>query len=118
MKNIYVARTESDEFYEVWNYGSDDNKSDDNESIESTSDVNDSEKCKLVGDFDTYDIRDNMLKYNIIQQRWKTLYNTESSLRLQDAVKKYLYKKHVGKDASLDVIGMAENYDPLIYQHV
>ena len=55
------------------------------------------------------------MKSKIIQQRWKTLYNTESSLQLKDAVKKYLYKKHFGKDASLDIIGMADNYDPLIY---
>ena len=68
-----------------------------------------------MGDFDTFDIRDNMLKYKIIPQRSKSLYNTESSLRLQDAVKKYLYKKHFGKDATLDVIGMADNYDPLIF---
>ena len=72
---IYSSDRESDEFYEVCY-----DASDDIESIQSTSDVNNGKERKLVGDFDTFDIRDNMLKYKIIQQRWKTLYNTESSL--------------------------------------
>ncbi len=109
-ERIRSSDRESDEFYEVCN-----DASDDNESIQSTSDVNNNEKCKLVGDFDTFDIRDHLLKYKSIQQRWKTPYNTESSLQLQDAVKKYLYKKHFGKDASLEIIGMVDNYDPLIF---
>ena len=74
-EHIHSTDRETNEFYEVC-----DDASDDIESIQSTSDVNDSKKRKLLGDFDTFDIRDNMLKYKIIQQRWKTLYNTESSL--------------------------------------
>ncbi len=60
MKSIYTAHTEREreEFYEVCN-----DASDDNESIQSTSDVNDIEKHELVGDFDTFDLRDHMLKY-------------------------------------------------------
>lgn len=37
---------------------------------------------------DAYNMQDNILKNRIIQQRWKKLYNTESSLWLPDSVKK------------------------------
>ena len=72
---MHSSDRESEEFYEVCV-----DVSDDNESIQSTSDVNNIKKHELVGDFDFFDIRDHMLMNKIIQQRWKTLYNTESSL--------------------------------------
>lgn len=68
-----------------------------------------------VGNFDMSNVRDSMLKYSIIQKRWKNLYSEENSLRLQDAVKKFVFKKHYGDDGSLDINEMADDYDPLIY---
>ena len=44
------------------------------------------------------------------------LYSEENSSRRQDAVKKFMCKRHCGDDGTLDASGMAEDYDPLIYQ--
>ena len=43
--------------------------------------------------FDLSNLRDSTLKYLIIQRRWNKLYLDETSLRLQDAVKKHAFKK-------------------------
>ena len=76
-----------------------------------TSDLNQN----VVGDFDKTNVRDNIRKYAIVQKRWNELYSEENSLRLQDAVKKFVFKKHFGDDGTLDSLEMAEDYDPLIY---
>ena len=44
----------------------------------------------IVGDFDTTYVRETILKYQIVQEHWKKLYSVETSLRLQDAVKKHV----------------------------
>ena len=67
-EHIRSSDRETDEFYEVC-----DDASADIESLQNTSDANNRKEHELVGDFDTFNIRDNMLKYKIIQQRWKTL---------------------------------------------
>jgi hypothetical protein len=36
-------------------------------------------------------------------------------LRLQDAVKKHVYKQYFGDDGTLNGEDMAEDYDPLIF---
>jgi hypothetical protein len=60
-------------------------------------------------------MNDNVLKDAIVQKRWNKLYSEENSLRLQDAVKKSVFKKHFGDDGTLNPLDMAEDYDPLIY---
>ena len=68
-----------------------------------------------VGNYDLSNVRDSRLKYAIIQRRWKTLYSEETSLRLQDAVKKYIFKKHFGDDGTLNTTEFADDYDPLFF---
>ena len=68
-----------------------------------------------VGNFDLSNVRDSTLKYSIIQRRWNKLYLEETSLKLQDAVKKYIFKKHFGDDGTLDMNEFADDYDPLIF---
>jgi hypothetical protein len=58
---------------------------------------------------------DSILKYSIIQQFWNKLYSAEISLQLQDAVKKFAFKKHYGDDGSFDINETAADNDPLIY---
>lgn len=104
---------ESENFYDVSDVHSNDCDSDeDNGSTDDrTSDLNQN----VVGDFDKTNVRDNIRKYAIVQKRWNELYSEENSLRLQDAVKKFVFKKHFGDDGTLDSLEMAEDYDPLIY---
>ncbi len=45
-----------------------------------------------VGNFDLSNVHDSTLKYSIIQRHWNKLYSEENSLKLQDAVKKYIFK--------------------------
>jgi len=68
-----------------------------------------------VGNFDLSHVRDSTLKYSIIQRHWNKLYLEETSLKLQNAVKKYIFKKHFGDDGTLDMNEFAEDYDPLIF---
>ena len=70
---------------------------------------------EIVGDYDISNVMDSVVKYQIVQRRWKKLYSEETSLRLQDAVKKYIFKKHYGNDGTLDWNEMAEDYDPLLF---
>ncbi len=42
-------------------------------------------------------------------------FSEETLLRLQDAVKKYVFKKHFGDDGTLDTNEFADDYDPLIF---
>ena len=77
------------------------------------SDCNDDEA--MVGNFDTTCVRESILKYKIVQERWKKLYSAETTLRLQDAVKKNVFKQHYGDDGTLAWEEMAEDYDPLIF---
>jgi hypothetical protein len=76
---------------------------------------NDSPAENIVGNFDMSNVRDSTMKYAIVQQRWKKLYSDETSLRLQDAVKKFVFKEHHGDDGSLDINEMDKDYDPLMY---
>ncbi len=69
----------------------------------------------IVGKFDISNVTDNALKYKIVQGHWNKLYLEETSLRLQDTVKKYIFKKHYEDDGTLDWNEMAEDYDPLIF---
>lgn len=55
---------ESDDFYKVGDVNSEDDSS-----VESVADFDSSNACKFLADFDAYDLRDNILKYKIIQQR-------------------------------------------------
>ena len=91
---------ESENFYDVSDVHSNDCDSDeDNGSTDDrTSDLNQN----VVGDFDKMNMRDNVWKYAIVQKRWNELYSEENSLRLQDAVKKSVFKKHFGDDGTLD----------------
>ena len=57
----------------------------------------------VVGNFDMSNVKDSTMKYKFIQKRWKKLYSEENSLRLHDAVKKYVFKKHCSNDGSLDM---------------
>ena len=103
---------ESDSFYEVSQMTSDTNSHDNDnasENMDGGGDVN------VVVNFDITYVRENILKYKIIQERWKKLYSAETSLRLQDAVKKHVFKKHFGDDGTLTWDEMAEDYDPLIF---
>jgi len=68
-----------------------------------------------VGNFDLSNVRDSTLKYSIIQRRWNKLYLEETSLKLQDVVKKYIFKKHFRDDGTLDMNEFAEEYDPLMF---
>jgi hypothetical protein len=54
----------------------------------------------VFGPFNLSDSCDNQLKYNIIQQRCKKLYSASSSINLQDAVKKHVFKKYFGDDGT------------------
>ena len=69
----------------------------------------------IVGNFDTTCVRESILKYKIVQEHWKKLYSAEPSLRLQDAVKKHVYKQYFGDDGNLNGEDMTEDYDPLIF---
>lgn len=68
-----------------------------------------------AGNFITSNMRDSILKYSIIQQHWNRLHSEENSLRLQDAVEKFVFKKHFGDDGTLDVGEMVYYCDPLMY---
>ena len=46
-------------------------------------------KKDITVNFDTSNPNDARMKYDILQNRWKQLYSTNRSLRLQDAVKKH-----------------------------
>jgi hypothetical protein len=50
-----------------------------------------------------------------IQERWMQLCSSESSLRLQDPVKKHAYKKQCGDDGTLDNEMMADDNAPLFF---
>jgi len=112
-ERIGSEERESENFYDIGDMQSNDCDSDeDNGSNDDrTSDLNQS----AIGDFDKSNVRDNVLKYAIVQKRWNKLYSEENSLRLQDAVKKFVFKKHFGDDGTLDSLEMAQDYDPLIY---
>lgn len=68
-----------------------------------------------LGNFDLSSVRESTMKYTIVKQCWKKLYSKETSLRLQDAVKNFVFKKHNGDDGSLDIHEKDEEYDPLTY---
>ena len=68
-----------------------------------------------VGQFDMSNVCDSIMKYSIIQRRWNKLYSEETSLKLQDAVKKYIFKTHFGDDGTLDMNEFTEDYDPLTF---
>ena len=48
----------------------------------------------LVGNFGKSSSGENILKYRIVHERWKKLYSAKNSLRLQDAVKKQVFKDY------------------------
>ena len=54
-------------------------------------------------------------KYRMVQKRWRELYDTEESKRLQVAVMNQLYIDHFGTEALADGYKMDENYNPLNY---
>ena len=54
-------------------------------------------------------------KYRMVQKRWRELYDTEESKRLQVAVMNQLYIDHFGTEALADGNKMDENYNPLNY---
>ena len=117
-ERVHNEERESENFYDI----GDDQSSiitseDDSDSTENSHDssVNDSPDANIVGNFDLSNVRDSSMKYAIVQQRWKKLYSDETSLRLQDAVKKYVFKEHHGDDGTLDINEMHEDYDPLMY---
>jgi hypothetical protein len=64
----------------------------------------------IVGYFYTTTVRESILKYKFAQEHWKKTYSAETSLRLQDAVKKHVYKQHFGDDGTLNGEDMAEDY--------
>ena len=68
-----------------------------------------------VGQFDMSNVCNSIMKYSIIQRRWNKLYSEETSLKLQDAVKKYIFKTHFGDDGTLDMNEFTEDYDPLTF---
>jgi hypothetical protein len=68
---------ESDSFYEVSQMTSDTN-SHDNDSASENMDGGDD--VNVVGNFEITYVRENILKYKIIQERWKKLYSAETSL--------------------------------------
>lgn len=72
------------------------NESSDNDSDDAT-----------VGTFEITSDRESILKYKIVQERWKKLYSFETSLRLQDALKNHVFKKHFGDDGTLSCKEMA-----------
>ena len=117
-EHVHNEERESENFYDV---GDDQSaivtSEDDSDSSENShnSSVNDSPATNIVGNYDLSNVRESSMKYAIVQQRWKKLYSDETSLRLQDAVKKYVFKEHHGDDGTLDINEMHEDYDPLMY---
>ena len=105
---------ETENFYDVGDVNINDSCLEEEESVGSD-DSAESNLSTAVGNYDLSHVRDSRLKYAIIQRRWKTLYSEETSLRLQDAVKKYIFKKHFGDDGTLNTIEFADDYDPLIF---
>ncbi len=82
---------ESDNFYDIGDEQSvmasiEDDANNSEDSADGSPVVN------TVGSFDLSNVRDSTMKYTIVQQRWKKLYSDETSLRLQDAVKKFVFK--------------------------
>jgi hypothetical protein len=69
----------------------------------------------VVGNFDTSSCRENILKYRMVQERWKKSYSVENSRTLQDAVKKQVFKDYFGDDGTLDNDDFVEDYDPLLF---
>jgi hypothetical protein len=107
---------ESDCFYEVSHMPSYANSHDINNASENMDGDDDGDgDVTVVGNFDTNFVRENILTYKIVQERWKKLYCAETSLRLQDAVKKHAFKKHFGDDGTLTWDDMTEDYDPLLF---
>jgi hypothetical protein len=109
---------ESENFYDVGEeqsvlVSSDDEADSSRDSGDSSTDG--SLVINTVGNFDMTDVRDSSVKYTIVQRRWNKLYSDETSLRLQDAVKKFVFKEHHGDDGTLDINEMDEDYDPLTY---
>ena len=64
----------------------------------------------IVGNFDVTNTHDAVLKYQIIQDRWKKLYSVESPLRLQDVFMKHVYKKIVNDETVENVIMMDDSH--------
>ncbi len=107
-------KDETENFYDVGDVNINDSCLEEEESVGSD-DSAESNLSTAVGNYDLSHVRDSRLKYAIIQRRWKTLYSEETSLRLQDAVKKYIFKKHFGDDGTLNTTEFADDYDPLFF---
>ena len=88
--------------------------SSDEDSVSSQSSIENSEST-AVGNFDLSNVHHSTLKYLIIQRPSNKLYLDETSLRLQDAVKKNVFRKHFGDDRTLGINEFTEDYDPLIF---
>ena len=73
------------------------------------------EDCSIadvfVRNFDMSCSRENILKYRIVQEQWKKLYSTESSLRLHDDIKKQVFKEYFRDDGTVDHDDFVEDYD-------
>ena len=70
----------------------------------------------LVGNVDVSSSRENIHIHRIFQEQRKKLYSAKNLLRLQDAVKKQVFKDHLGDDGTLDSKDFAEDYDPLHFK--
>ena len=112
-ERIGNEENESETFYDIGDIQSNVCDSDDEDG--SRNDRTPEANQNVFADFDMSNMNDNVLKYAIVQKRWNKLYSEENSLRLQDAVKKSVFKKHFGDDGTLNPLDMAEDYDPLIY---
>jgi len=98
---------ENDSFYKVLHQATDADGLDNDDSSE---DMNGFGDNTIVGYFYTTTVRESILKYKFAQEHWKKTYSAETSLRLQDAVKKHVYKQHFGDDGTLNGEDMAEDY--------
>ena len=112
-ERIGNEENKSETFYDIGDIQSNVCDSDDEDG--SRNDRTPEANQNVFADFDMSNMNDNVLKYAIVQKRWNKLYSEENSLRLQDAVKKSVFKKHFGDDGTLNPLDMAEDYDPLIY---
>ncbi len=91
-------KTESIDYYNQVETHCESDQDDDDSSVGEDCPVTD----VLVDNFNVSSPWENILKYRIVQKRWKKLYSAENSLRLQDAVKKQVFKDYFGDDGTLD----------------
>ena len=73
----------------------------------------DEEENDICNDYELSNPVDMRVKYDMVQKRWRELYNHADAKKLQIAAMNQLYKDRFGIEAMNGCEDMPDNYDPL-----